>query len=129
MNWLMNSVHMLGSLHRVIILNRGIIFAFQWREFSPLLSSAHRLLNRQKIDRRRCNILVGKICITFFPFSCEACSLYLVLWFCGSLLLFKTLIDKVCMILTVKQNTIQNTFILYAVWQNFKKIFSQHLFL
>ena len=26
------------------------------------------------------HILVGKICITFFPFSCEACSLYLVLW-------------------------------------------------
>ena len=24
------------------------------------------------------HILVGKICITFFPFSCEACSLYLV---------------------------------------------------
>ena len=23
---------------------------------------------------------VGKNCITFFPFSCEACSLYLVLW-------------------------------------------------
>ena len=30
--------------HRVIILNRGSMFAFQWREFSPLLSSAHRLL-------------------------------------------------------------------------------------
>ena len=28
-------------------------------------------------------ILVGKICITFFPFSCEACSLYLVLWLCN----------------------------------------------
>ena len=29
--------------HRVIILNRGSMFAFQWREFSPPLSSAHRL--------------------------------------------------------------------------------------
>ena len=28
------------------------------------------------------HILVGKICITWFPFSCEACSLYLVLWLC-----------------------------------------------
>ena len=28
-------------------------------------------------------ILVGKTCITFFPFSCEACSLCLVLWLCG----------------------------------------------
>ena len=27
-----------------IILNRGSMFAFQWREFSPPLSSAHRLL-------------------------------------------------------------------------------------
>ena len=101
--------------HRVIILNRGSMFAFQWREFSPLLSSAHRLLqcyHRQQRDRRRCNsrgiplqppttmvisqwarslewrqavmlhILVEKICITFFPFSCEACSLFLVLWLC-----------------------------------------------
>ena len=37
--------------HRVIILNRGSMFAFQWREFSPPLSSAHR----RKTDRRRCN--------------------------------------------------------------------------
>ena len=35
---------MLRSSHRVIILNRGSMFAFQWREFSPPLSSAHRLL-------------------------------------------------------------------------------------
>ena len=44
-------------MHRVIILNRGSIFASQWREFSQLLSSAHRLLqcyHRQKRDRRRC---------------------------------------------------------------------------
>ena len=44
--------------HRVIILNRGSMFAFQWREFSPPLSSAHRLFqcyHRQKRDRRRCN--------------------------------------------------------------------------
>ena len=34
---------MVGT-HRVIILNRGSMFAFQWREFSPPLSSAHRLL-------------------------------------------------------------------------------------
>ena len=33
-----------GWEHRVIILNRGSMFAFQWREFSPPLSSAHRLL-------------------------------------------------------------------------------------
>ena len=32
------------SNHRVLILNRGSMFAFQWREFSPPLSSAHRLL-------------------------------------------------------------------------------------
>ena len=32
------------SVHRVIILNRGSMFACQWREFSLLLSSAHRLL-------------------------------------------------------------------------------------
>ena len=34
------------------------MFAFQWRELSPPLSSAHRLLqcyHRQKRDRRRCN--------------------------------------------------------------------------
>ena len=31
-------------MHRVIILNRGSMFAFQWREFSPPLSSAHTLL-------------------------------------------------------------------------------------
>ena len=34
----------LGHHHRVIILNRGSMFACQWREFSPPLSSAHRLL-------------------------------------------------------------------------------------
>ena len=26
------------------------------------------------------HILVRKICFSFFPFSCEACSLYLVIW-------------------------------------------------
>ena len=31
-------------IHRVIILNRRSMFAFQWREFPPPLSSAHRLL-------------------------------------------------------------------------------------
>ena len=31
-----------SSKHRVILLNRGSMFAFQWREFSPPLSSAHR---------------------------------------------------------------------------------------
>ena len=44
--------------HRVIILNRGSMFAFQWKEFYTQLSSAHRLLqcyHRQKRDRRRCN--------------------------------------------------------------------------
>ena len=47
-----------SDAHRVIILNSGSIFAFQWREFSPPLSSAHWLLqcyHRQKRDRRRCN--------------------------------------------------------------------------
>ena len=34
----------MSDSHRVIILNRGNMFAFQWREFSPPLSSAHRLL-------------------------------------------------------------------------------------
>ena len=33
-----------GKSQRVIILNRGSMLAFQWREFSPPLSSAHRLL-------------------------------------------------------------------------------------
>ena len=58
----MQNVHIMcvcqsGQL-RVIILNRGSTFAFQWREFSPSLSSAHRLLqcyNRQKRDRKRYN--------------------------------------------------------------------------
>ena len=39
-------------------LNRDSMFAFQWREFSLLLSSTHRLLqcyHSQKRDRRRCN--------------------------------------------------------------------------
>ena len=38
------------------------------------------------LDRRHAatlHILVRKICITFVLFSCEACSLYLVLWLCG----------------------------------------------
>ena len=40
------------SIHRVIILNRGSMFAFQWREFSPPLSSAHRLLpeNKERLE-------------------------------------------------------------------------------
>ena len=89
-----------GHHHRVIILNRGSMFTFQWRESSPPLNSAHR----QKRDRRRCNsrgippqppttrvinqwprspvwrhavklhTAVGKNCITFFTFFCEACS-------------------------------------------------------
>ena len=48
----------LYTAHRIIILNRGSMFTFQWREFSPPLSSAHKLLqcyHRQKRDRRRCN--------------------------------------------------------------------------
>ena len=52
------SQELLYHRHRVIILNRGSMFAFQWREFSPTLSSAHRLLHsyhRQKRDRRRYN--------------------------------------------------------------------------
>ena len=47
-----------NSTYRVIILNRGSMFAFDWREFSSPLSSAHRFLqcyHRQKRDRRRCN--------------------------------------------------------------------------
>ena len=31
------------QIHRVIILNRGSMFGFQWREFSPSLRSAHRV--------------------------------------------------------------------------------------
>ena len=52
------TVPMHSCIHRVIILNRGSMFAFRWREFSPPLSSAHRLLqcyHKQKRDRRRCN--------------------------------------------------------------------------
>ena len=83
------------------------MFAFQWREFSPPLSSAHRLLpytkERQEtlqfppptmaisqwarsLEFRHADTLhiaVGMNCTTFFPFSCEACSLYLVLGLCG----------------------------------------------
>ena len=47
-----------GEMVTVIILNSGSMFASQWREFSPPLSSAHRLLqcyHRQKRDWRRCN--------------------------------------------------------------------------
>ena len=57
---MLKALYVKGMLycHRVIILNRGRMFAFQWREFSQPLSSAHRLLqcyHRQKRDRRRCN--------------------------------------------------------------------------
>ena len=47
-----------SGAHTVIILNRGSMFAFQWRGFPPPLSFAHRLLqcyHRQKRGRRRCN--------------------------------------------------------------------------
>ena len=40
-----------STIHRVIILNRGSMFDFQWREFFPPLSSAHRLLPHKKRDR------------------------------------------------------------------------------
>ena len=96
--------------HKVIILNRGSMFAFQW--IFPGVRLRPQTPSIDKRDRRRCNslempslpppnraisqwtcslewrhamtlqILVGNICITFFPFSCEACSLYLVLWLC-----------------------------------------------
>ena len=92
---------------RVIILNRGSMFAFQWRKFSPPLSPAHR----QKRDMRRCNsrgippqppatrvisqwarspawhhavtlhTAVGKICIIFFLFYCEGMLPLVLLWF------------------------------------------------
>ena len=45
-------------IHRVIILNRGSMFAFQWREFSPPSSSAHNSSHRQKRDRRHCNYIL-----------------------------------------------------------------------
>ena len=35
--------HAVTYTHRIIILSRGSMFAFQWREFSPPSSSAHRL--------------------------------------------------------------------------------------
>ena len=84
------------------------MFAFQWREFSLPLSSAHR----KKRVRRRCNyrgippqpsatriisqwasslewchavtlhILVGKICISFFLFYSEGMLSLVVLWLC-----------------------------------------------
>ena len=37
------------------MISRGSMFAFQWRDFSSPLNSAHRLLHRQERDRRRCN--------------------------------------------------------------------------
>ena len=60
MEWLITSLYF---THRVIILNRGSMFAFQWREFSPPLSSSHR----QKRDRRRCNSRGTQN--TYFPLS------------------------------------------------------------
>ena len=108
--------------HRVIILNRGSMFAFQWREFciwEEFVGSAYKLLpltkERQEtpqfpgtqntyftlsaplptraisqwarsLEWRHAvtlHILVGKICITFFSFSSEASSLYLVFWLCA----------------------------------------------
>ena len=101
--------------HRVILLSRGSMFAFQWREFSPLLSSAHRLLQcyhsqweigeaaipgefplippatsvisqwESSLEWRHAvtlNILVGKICISFFLFYCEGMLSLVVLWLC-----------------------------------------------
>ena len=66
--WFLNQINLRNELitrlnHRVIILNRGSMFTFHWREFSLWLSSAHSSssattppeLHRQKIDRRRCN--------------------------------------------------------------------------
>ena len=47
-----------GHNHRVIILNRGSMFAFQRRKFSPPLSFAHRIFQCyywQKRDKRRCS--------------------------------------------------------------------------
>ena len=57
-NALSSNISYTRTYHRVIILNIGSLFALQWREFSPALSCAHRLLqcyHRQKRDRRRCN--------------------------------------------------------------------------
>ena len=102
----MNAYH-----HRVIILNRGSMFAFQWREFSPALSSAHRVLHcyhsqweigdaailpqlpatraisqwASNLEWRHAvtlHILVGKICIIFFLFYCEGMISLGVLWLC-----------------------------------------------
>ena len=86
------------------------MFAFQWREFSPPLSSAHRLLQcyhsqweigdaaippqppativplatEQAVssDVAPMLILVGKICIIFFLFHCEGMLSLVVLWLC-----------------------------------------------
>ena len=52
------NLKVMSNDHRGTILNRGSMFAFQWREFSLPLSSAHRLFqcyHRQKRDRRSCN--------------------------------------------------------------------------
>ena len=107
------------TIHRAIILNRGSMFAFQWREFSPPLSSAHRLLqcyhsqweigdvailrefplspsppppplgplaNEGAVSCDvTLHILVGKICISFFLFKCEAMLSLVVLWLCGTI--------------------------------------------
>ena len=42
--WAIHSCSYLLCWHHRVILNRGSMFAFQWREFSPPLSSAHTLL-------------------------------------------------------------------------------------
>ena len=133
--WLCGSLDPVVSIitlcvHRVIILNRGSMFAFPWREFSPPLSSAEKdCSHRRKRDRKRCNyrgtqntyfslsappppqtrpisqwtrslnwrhavklhILIEKMCITFFPYSCEVCSLYQVLWLCAVVIVLEVL--------------------------------------
>ena len=99
------------NTHRVILLNRGTLFASQWKEFSLPLSSAHRLLQcyhsqweigdaaippqppaftvisqwARRLEWRHdvtLHILVGKICISFFLFYCEDMLSVVVLWLC-----------------------------------------------
>ena len=85
---------------RVIILNRGSIFAFQSREFSPPFklrpqtppidnsdidqwppNSGHWSMSAQSRVTSRCDVAHSsrENLHHFFPFSCEACSLYLIL--------------------------------------------------
>ena len=68
--------------HKIIILNRGSRTQNRYFSLSPPSTRAISQWTRSLEWRQAVTLhtAFGKNCITFFPFSCEACSLYLVLW-------------------------------------------------